>query len=266
MRLARERQGPHDAGRAEHQRGSHQLYMPAGQLLASSDSTIVTVQSHMLEIAPHADFHQEFGSLATSSANKVADAEYHLSFGPLPEVDKLLGYVAAHPDVPPGALQTATLILTENLPLSSFAKFNELRAGWPSLPDNKDFKAETVDILTALTMIKEIGVTRPLAVTIDPQFQVEGMIDPPRTSWRSAITGSPTNGPTGSTNCCRATPPPATMRSMASPGFTRIWRCKCCRNGRGRNTVTSCVPTLGRAGACANGEGRGHPGLAGTGE
>ena len=154
------------------------VYMPAGQLLASSDSTIVTVQSHLLEMAPHAVFHQEFGSLATSSANKVADAEYHLSFGPLPEVSKLLGYVAAHPDVPPGALQTATLILTENLPLSSFAKFNELSGGVALLPDTKDFKADTVDILTALTMIKEIGVTRPLAVTIDPQLRIEGMIDP----------------------------------------------------------------------------------------
>lgn len=154
------------------------VYMPAGQLLASADSTIVTVQSHLLEMAAHAVFHEEFSTLATSSANKVADAEYHLSFGPQPEVTKLLAYVAAHPSISPGALQTATLILTENLPLSSFAKFNELSGGVALLPDTKDFKAETVDILTALTVIKEIGVTRPLAVTIDPQLRIEGMIDP----------------------------------------------------------------------------------------
>ena len=134
------------------------VYMPAGQLLASTDSTMVTVEAHLLEFAPNAVFHQELAPLATSSANRVAEAEYHLSIGPLPELNKLFGYVGAHPDVPPGAVQTATLILTENLPLSAFAKFNELTGGVALLPDTKDFKADTFDILTALNMIKEIGI------------------------------------------------------------------------------------------------------------
>jgi hypothetical protein len=37
---------------------------------------------------------------------------------------------------------------------------------------------ETADILSALMIVKDLGINRPLAVTIDPQLEVEGMIDP----------------------------------------------------------------------------------------
>jgi hypothetical protein len=154
------------------------LHLASGQLLASEDSTIVVMKSEMLEFAPRADLHEELATVATSSANKVIGAEYHLSAGALPDLDKLFAYVAAHPAASPGAIQTATLILTENLPLSAFAKFNELSAGVAAIPESQDFKADTVDILSALTIIQDLGIDRPLAVTIDPQLEVEAMIDP----------------------------------------------------------------------------------------
>ena len=154
------------------------LHLPAGQLLASVDSTIVLLKSQTLDFAPHADRHDEFATVATSDANKVAGAEFHLSAGTLPDLDKLFAYVAAHPEATPSAVQTATLILTENLPLSAFAKFNELSAGATGIQESEDFKAETSDILSALIIIKDLGVDRPLAVTIDPQLEVEAMIDP----------------------------------------------------------------------------------------
>jgi gamma-glutamylcyclotransferase (GGCT)/AIG2-like uncharacterized protein YtfP len=154
------------------------LHLGAGQLLASADSTIVLLKSQTLDFAPHADIHLEFPTVATSSANKVVGAEYHLSEGALPDLDKLFNYVAAHPEARPGAVQTATLILTENLPLSAFAKFNELSAGAANIPESQDFKADTVDILSALLIVKDIGIDRPLAVTIDPQLEIEAMIDP----------------------------------------------------------------------------------------
>jgi hypothetical protein len=160
--------------------GDHplRLHLGAGQLLASEDSTIVLIKSQTLDIAPRSDLHEEFQTVATSSANKVAGARFHLSAGTLPDLDKLFSYVAEHPGVSPGAVQTATLILTENLPLSAFAKFNELSAGAAEMRESQDFKADTVDILFALTIIKELGIDRPLAVTIDPQLEVEAMIDP----------------------------------------------------------------------------------------
>jgi hypothetical protein len=154
------------------------LHLGAGQILASTDSTIVVLKSQTLEFAPHAVLHEEFPTVATSSANKVIGAEYHLSEGALPDLDKLFAYVAAHQDARPAAIQTATLILTENLPLTAFAKFNELSAGPAAIPEAQDFKADTVDILSALTIVKDIGIDRPLAVTIDPQLEVEAMIDP----------------------------------------------------------------------------------------
>jgi hypothetical protein len=154
------------------------LHLAAGQLLASVDSTVVVLKSQTLDFAPHSIRHEEFPTVATSSANKVIGAEFHLSAGTLPDLDKLFAYVAAHPEARPGAVQTATLILTENLPLTSFAKFNELSAGGTNGQESPDFKADTVDILSALTIVKDIGIDRPLAVTIDPQLEVEAMIDP----------------------------------------------------------------------------------------
>jgi len=154
------------------------LHLGAGQLLASTDSTIVVLKSQTLDFAPHATLHEVIPTVATSSANKVVGAEYHLSEGTLPDLDKLFAYAAAHPEARPGAIQTATLILTENLPLSAFAKFNELSAGAGGMPESQDFKADTVDILSALTIVKDIGISRPLAATIDPQLEIEGMIDP----------------------------------------------------------------------------------------
>ena len=154
------------------------LHLDAGQLLASDDSTIVIVKSQTLDFAPHAALHEEFPTAATSSGNHVIGAEFHLSSGALPDLDKLFAYVAAHPEASASAIQTATLILTENLPLSAFARFNELSAGPGAIQESQDFKATTVDILTALTIVKDIGIDRPLAVTIDPQLEVEAMIDP----------------------------------------------------------------------------------------
>lgn len=154
------------------------LHLGAGQILASTDSTVVVLKAETLDVAPHATVHEVFPTVATSSANKVVGAEYHLTEGTLPDLDKLFSYVADHPGTSPGAIQTATLILTENLPLSAFAKFNELSAGPGEIPESQDFKAETADILSALTIVKEIGISRPLAVTIDPQLEVEAMIDP----------------------------------------------------------------------------------------
>jgi gamma-glutamylcyclotransferase (GGCT)/AIG2-like uncharacterized protein YtfP len=176
--MARQRQGPPLHGCPQYSDQPLRLHLGAGQLLASVDSTIVILKSQTLDFAPHAERHEEFPTVATSSANKVVGAEFHLSAGTLPDLDKLFSYVAEHPEASPGAVQTATLILTENLPLSAFAKFNELSAGAENIQESQDFKADTVDILSALTIIKDLGIDRPLAVTIDPQLEVEAMIDP----------------------------------------------------------------------------------------
>ena len=154
------------------------LHLAAGQLLASIDSTVVTMQAQTLDFLPGAEIDEVIPTVATSSANKVAGAEYHLSAGTMPDLDRLFAYVAAHPDSSPAAVQTAALILTENLPLSAFARFNQLSAGTDAIQESEDFKVATGDILSALIIIKDLGIDRPLAVTIDPQLEVEAMIDP----------------------------------------------------------------------------------------
>jgi hypothetical protein len=154
------------------------LHLSAGQLLASVDSTIAVLESQTLDFAPHEVLHEQFDTVATSSANKVVGAEYHLSAGALPDLGNLFAYAAAHQQARPAAIQTATLILTENLPLSAFAKFKELGEAPADAQESPEFKADTVDILSALSIVKAIGIERPLAITIDPQLEVEAMIDP----------------------------------------------------------------------------------------
>jgi len=61
------------------------LHLAAGQLLASVDSTIVVLKSQTLDFAPRSERHEQFATVATSSANKVAGAEFHLSSGTLPD-------------------------------------------------------------------------------------------------------------------------------------------------------------------------------------
>jgi hypothetical protein len=72
------------------------------------------------------------------------------------------------------------LALQENLPVSAFAKFVEAGAAdMPSKFDTSAFKVEVVNIISALTMLREIGVPDDqLALTIDPQLKIESMIDP----------------------------------------------------------------------------------------
>jgi hypothetical protein len=153
--------------------------VPAGQMLESGSNAVIVVRAGEVEVRPGKAVEVTMQTAATRSANKIFEAPYQLSFGTLPRLDILLAYAQEHSELTVGAIQTAVLALTENLPLSSVAKFTAAGGDLKTHFDTSFFKADTGDILSALLTLRAIGARDgDLALTIDPQLKVEGMIEP----------------------------------------------------------------------------------------
>lgn len=156
------------------------LHAAAGLIFKNNNSTVVLLRAHDMDLKPGELKPEEMQTAATSSSNQVVDTAYSLTMQTEPKLATLLDYLAKHPELPPGAVQTAVLALTENLPVSAFAKFAEAgTADMPSKFDTTPFKVDVADIISALSALRDIGVPDDqLALTIDPQLKIEAMIDP----------------------------------------------------------------------------------------
>ncbi len=154
------------------------LHLAAGQLFASDKSTVALARSRDIQVEPNARKNEDLPTVATTAAAPIGDATFNLSATKLPRLDAFLAYVDEHPEIPLAAIQTATLALTENLPVSAFAKFTTPDGGAKSQLDTSAFKADTSDIIAALIALRDSGLDQKLALTIDPQLKIEAMIDP----------------------------------------------------------------------------------------
>lgn len=150
----------------------------AGQLFASEKSTVALLRSRTVTLAPRAAHSETLATAAVSSVQPPAEAVFAISGARLARLDPLFAHLDRHPEIPPAAAQTAVLALTENLPLGAFARFAQITGGKPARSAIPGFQAETCDILAALLAVREIGMEKGLALTIDPQLEVEAMIDP----------------------------------------------------------------------------------------
>ncbi len=156
-----------------------ELHLRAGQLFENGKNSIVATRAAESTLRPGETTSATFATAATSAQNRVIDADYTPATGVFPNLAPLFAYLREHPEVSPAATQTAVLALTENLPLRAFAKFTVAGGDLPSKLDTSAFKVETVDIVAALSALREIGIPdEQLAVTIDPQLKIEAMIDP----------------------------------------------------------------------------------------
>jgi hypothetical protein len=148
-------------------------------MLEAAKNVVVVARAGEVEVRPGKAVEVTLQTAATRSGNKVVDAPYQLSFGSLPRLDALLTYVQDHAELSNGAIQTAVLALTENLPLSSVAKFTTAGGDLQSRFDTAPFKVDAADILLALSTLRAIGThDNDLALTIDPQLKIESMIEP----------------------------------------------------------------------------------------
>lgn len=152
--------------------------VPAGQVLESGRNRVVVTRAAEVELMPAKSADITLITAALHSSNAVGDAPYRLSYQGADRLDAFLAWATDHPEVSAPAMQTAVLALTENLPLNAMAKFAP--ANGTAGSHNADaFRAETGDILAALTALRESGVKmETIAMTVDSQLRIEAMIEP----------------------------------------------------------------------------------------
>ncbi len=152
--------------------------VPAGQLLESGRNSVVVLRGAQVELMPAQSIDLSLATAALHTSNKVGQTPYKLSYQTAPKLDGFLAWLAQHPEVAAPAAQTAVLALTENLPLNAVAKFAPVN-GVTSKFNTDAFRAETADIIAALTALRDSGVRlETLALTVDPQLRIESMIEP----------------------------------------------------------------------------------------
>ena len=151
----------------------------AGQVFENERNAVVAVRTDVIALAPGKTGELSIQTAALRSSNKVVEAAFRLSPTTAPKLDVLLGYIQDHALLTPGAIQTAVLALTENLPLSAVSKFSSAGGQLPSRFDTTAFRADTADIIAALLALRESGrADDDVAMSIDPQLKIESMIDP----------------------------------------------------------------------------------------
>jgi hypothetical protein len=158
---------------------SLKVSVPIGQIFESEEAAVVVIRPGTVEVAPGKTRELSLRTAALRSTNRLVDVQFHLAYTSMPKIEPLLLRIQQDPDLTIPAVQTALLALTENLPLSAVAKFTLASAILPSRFDTDAFRADTQDIVTALTLLRDIGVRESrVALTIDPQLRIESMIDP----------------------------------------------------------------------------------------
>ena len=156
-----------------------QARVEVGLVFESGRNAVVAVRPTAVDIEPGKTVQATFQTAATRSGNSVGNASYVITYNHVPRVELLLSYAQDHLELSPGAIQTAILALNENLPLSSVAKFTFGTSELESRFNTDAFRVETYDIITALTALREMGVTdSTVAMTLDPQLRIEAMIEP----------------------------------------------------------------------------------------
>ncbi|MEI8106237.1 MAG: hypothetical protein WCI46_00350 [Verrucomicrobiota bacterium] len=155
------------------------VQVQAGQVFRNERSAVVVVRPGTLCLEPGETGRIDLKTAGLHSSNPLKVMEFHLDVRKEPGLGGLLLYVFDHPELTIGAIQTAVLGLTENLPLSAVAKFNSAIGGLQSRFDTTAFRVEASEIVAALMILRELGRRDDqVAMSIDPQLKIEAMTDP----------------------------------------------------------------------------------------
>lgn len=150
-----------------------------GTLLENATASVIVLFNAQSDVAPGEEKTLALQSAALSAANPLLEGDFSLADRRLPKIAPLLDYLASHREISRQAIQTAILVLTENLPLGAFAKFTQKGGQVAEALGTEAFKADVGDILQALSLLRAVGCrTEELAISIDPQLKIEAMIEP----------------------------------------------------------------------------------------
>lgn len=154
------------------------VHISAGQVLESGRNSVLVLRAVDAELLPAESRDLGITTVAIRSTNKLGTSTYKATYQNAPRIETFLTWVAEHPELATPAAQTAVLALSENLPLSAFAKFAPTN-GTAHKAETDAFRVETADILGALTALRESGIKiAGLVLGADPQLRIESMIEP----------------------------------------------------------------------------------------
>jgi hypothetical protein len=143
------------------------ITVAVGQMFESDHNSVLTVRPGGVDVEPGRTRELALETVAIHSSNNIGNLPYELSYANVPRLEPLLTLVQSRPELASGAIQTAILAICENLPLSSFAKFTLASNPLPSRYSTDAFRADTVDIIQALSVLRELKVKdESLALTI----------------------------------------------------------------------------------------------------
>jgi hypothetical protein len=159
--------------------GALKIQANAGQVFEAGKNAVVVVHPAAIALGPRQTGELTLQTCAVTSTNRIGEGTYTLSSAKTPKLQPLLAYASQHLELSPGAIQTAALALTENLPLSAVSRFTPAAGELKSRFNTDAFRVETIDILAALTALRAMEIPdSSIAMTIDPQLRIEAMIEP----------------------------------------------------------------------------------------
>ncbi len=147
-----------------------------GQILESGRNRVIVTRGSTAELMPARTVELSLSTAALLSSNVVGNATYRLTYHNSERVEPFLKWLNENGTLTATATQTAVLALTENLTLRALAKFAQ---GTPGEGSTDAFRAETGDLLAALTALRDAGgKMETFAIAADPQLRIEAMIEP----------------------------------------------------------------------------------------
>ena len=146
---------------------------------ASFRDQMVVARGQSVDLAVGASHTAFLPCAATRSTNAQTKQDYHLCPETLQTLTPLFAVVDRSPEISRAAIQTAVLLLNENAPMVTFAKFNVLSGDAPQRAPSPVYQVNTGEILAAFALLKDAGYPRRnLVAAQDPQLEIEAMIDP----------------------------------------------------------------------------------------
>ncbi len=158
---------------------AYQVRLPAGTVFENRYDQLVIPRDQSIDLAADSAERYELQVAATAGVFDGAGQAFQLTGSRISELAVLIPYIQEHPQYCHETIQTAILALTENLPLSAFARFELVSGDSAATYADSDLKVDTKVIIQALQLLKDIGMPmEKIVLSVDPQLLVEAMIDP----------------------------------------------------------------------------------------
>ena len=164
---------------------------PAGTLFSNGVGNVVLLRDATGSVPPGATAQFVLPVAVTDTSKGLLSGNFSRQDESMPELQPLLKVIAGKKSLSFGAMQTAVLALSENIPLEDVSSFPpNLRPPSVVSSDPMPFRVSTPDIMSALALLQAAGVdTGKMAMTGDPGFKLMTMLNPESHAAAKALFG-----------------------------------------------------------------------------